>query len=67
MSLLEKRPGEILLATFVTAGIVITIGVAAAERFSMLAGKTPGQGFESGFVDMNFKGASWNAMEDTQP
>lgn len=63
MSLLEKRPGEILLATFITAGIVITIVVAAAERVSMLAGQTPGQGFESGFVDMNFEGATWRVEE----
>lgn len=64
MSLLEKRPGEILLATFVTAGIVITIGVATAEAFSMLAGKTPGRGFESGFVDMNSTGAKWDVTTD---
>lgn len=64
MSLLEKRPGEILLATFVTAGIVITLVVATAEHFSMLAGKTPGRGFESGLVDMNFKGASWDVTVD---
>lgn len=64
MSLLQKRPGEILLASFLAAGIAITAGVAVAEKLSGLAGKTPGEGFESGFVDMNFKGASWHVTPE---
>lgn len=64
MSLIEKRPGELLLATFLIAGLAITAGVTVAERVSGLAGQTPGQGFESGLVDMNTKGASWDVTVD---
>lgn len=62
MKLLEKRPGEILFAAFILAGLALTVAVATAERFSGPAGQVPGSGFTSGIIDGATDGASgWDA------
>ena len=61
MSILEKRPGEILLLGFITGGLVLTLVVAAAEKMSILAGQVPGEAFDSGIIDGAFHGSGWDA------
>jgi len=65
MKLLEKRPGELLFAVFILSGLALTLAVAAAERFSGLAGQVPGKDFTSGIIDGAMDGASgWDASVD---
>ena len=61
MKLLEKRPGEILFLAFIIGGLVLTVAVATAERFSPLAGHVPGRDFDSGLIDGVTNGSSWDA------
>ena len=61
MSILEKRPGEILFAGFIIAGIVLTLAVTGAEMFSGIAGQVPGDSFDSGLIDARTTGSSWDA------
>jgi hypothetical protein len=61
MSLINKRPGELLLAGFITAGIVLTIAVTVVESLSATAGRVPGHAFDSGIIDARTVGSSWDA------
>jgi len=65
MKLLETRPGELLFLAFLVAGLVLTVAVSTAERFSALAGHVPGSGFTSGIIDGAVDGGSrWDASVD---
>ncbi|UCC24604.1 MAG: hypothetical protein JSU98_12815 [Gemmatimonadales bacterium] len=61
MKILESRPGEILFLAFLVGGLVLTVAVATAERFSGLAGQVPGKDFDSGLIDAVANGSSWDA------
>ncbi|MEJ2541497.1 MAG: hypothetical protein P8188_16285 [Gemmatimonadota bacterium] len=57
MSILQKRPGEILFILFILGGLTLTTAVSVVESLSGLAGRGFGQGFDAGLVD----GSSWFA------
>lgn len=61
MSLIKKRPGELLLAGFLAAGIALTAAVTVVESLSATAGRVPGKAFDSGFIDTRMVGSSWDA------